>query len=227
MPVELIVFDLAGTTVKDNRDVHRVLQHALARHGVMVTLEDANDVMGYPKPIAIDDLLKKRYTGDRTVDEEWIAAIHRDFVVEMIDFYRHDPSVQEKDGVTETFLKLRERNIRVVVDTGFDRQIVSPLLQRLGWVTGGVIDGSVTSDEVNRGRPFPDMIYKAMALTGVNDNKRVVKVGDTPSDLQQGTSAGCYMVVGVTTGAFSREALAQQQHTHLIENVGELLEIIS
>ena len=42
MSPELIVFDLAGTTVKDNHDVHRALQKALAKYGVAISLEDAN-----------------------------------------------------------------------------------------------------------------------------------------------------------------------------------------
>ena len=35
MSLELIVFDLAGTTVKDNHDVHRALQNALAKYGAL------------------------------------------------------------------------------------------------------------------------------------------------------------------------------------------------
>ena len=44
MNPELIVFDLAGTTVKDNHDVHRALQNALAKYGALISLEDANTV---------------------------------------------------------------------------------------------------------------------------------------------------------------------------------------
>ena len=42
MKIELVVFDLAGTTVKDNQDVHRVLRVALRHAGVDISLEDAN-----------------------------------------------------------------------------------------------------------------------------------------------------------------------------------------
>ena len=57
MSPELIVFDLAGTTVKDNHDVHRALQNALARYGALISLDEANTVMGIPKPLAIRTLL--------------------------------------------------------------------------------------------------------------------------------------------------------------------------
>ncbi|MGC3945230.1 MAG: HAD hydrolase-like protein [Chryseolinea sp.] len=226
MNVKLVVFDLAGTTVKDDRNVHKVLQKALAVHGVTVSLEDCNDVMGLPKPIAIRDLLERRYEGSRPVTSAWINEIHTRFVSEMILFYKTDPSVGEKEGVSDTFRKLKAHNMKVVVDTGFDRQITDPLLERLGWKSEALIDGSVTSDEVERGRPYPDLIFRAMELTNVKDASEVVKVGDTISDVHEGQAAGCGMVVGVTTGAFSREVLQEAKPTHLIEQLPQLLDIL-
>ena len=226
MSIELVVFDLAGTTVKDNQDVHRVLQRALSLFDVEISLHDANTVMGIPKPVAIREMLQKRYFGDRPVTDGWVNEIHKAFVGEMIAFYENDPGVGEKEGVTETFKSLKRAGIKVVVDTGFDRQIVNPLLNRLGWVQNNLIDGSVTSDEVLRGRPFPDLIFKAMELTGVTDPMRVAKVGDTLSDLEEGTAAGCGLVIGVTTGAFSREELNDSKHTHLIERISQVLNLL-
>ncbi|HEY3403627.1 MAG TPA: HAD hydrolase-like protein [Ohtaekwangia sp.] len=226
MAIELLVFDLAGTTVKDNKDVHRVLQEALARHDVNISIEDANAVMGIPKPVAIRELLEKRYQGNREINERWIDEIHEMFVDRMIHFYQTDSAVGEKDGVSETFEKLKQRKLKIVVDTGFDRKITDPLLNRLGWKKNGLIDASVTSDEVKRGRPFPDMIFRAMELTGVASHSRVAKIGDTVSDLQEGNAAGCKLVIGITTGAFSKAALQTEKHTHLIENVTDVLRII-
>lgn len=227
MDIELVVFDLAGTTVKDNKDVHRVLQHALAKHNVSVSIHDANQVMGIPKPVAIRRLLEKRYHGNNPVSDQWINEIHSDFVNEMIRFYKEDASVGEKEGVSETFRALKEKGIKVAVDTGFDRPITAPLLHRLGWEDRNLIDCSVTSDEVERGRPFPDLIVKAMQLTGVKDPSRVVKVGDTVSDLEEGHAAGCGLVIGVTTGAFSRDELSNSKHSYLIERIPQLLEILT
>jgi phosphonatase-like hydrolase len=227
MAIELVIFDLAGTTVKDNKDVHRVLQYALRQHGVDISIEDANGVMGIPKPVAIDQLLRKRYTGTKAISENWIDEIHRVFVQQMIDFYKNDSSVGEKDGARETFKKLKEKKLKVVVDTGFDRPITTPLLERLGWQKENLIDTSVTSDEVPRGRPYPDMIFRAMELTGIHDARAVAKIGDTASDLQEGNAAGCSLVIGVTTGAFTREELLKEKHTHLINHLLELPEIIA
>ena len=226
MKIELVVFDLAGTTVEDNKDVQRVLKKALTNFDVDISIEDANEVMGIPKPIAIEKLIRKRYEGNKGIISEWIQEIHELFVVEMVRFYRTDLSVTEKEGVTETFKKLQAHGIKVVVDTGFDRVVTDMLLKRVGWVRNHLLDASVTSDEVLLGRPYPDMIFRAMELTGVRDVSKVAKVGDTISDLQEGNSAGCSIVAGVTTGAFTKEALEREEHTHLIEQIPELLPIL-
>ncbi len=188
---ELIVFDLAGTTVEDNRDVHRVLQMAMEYHHMPVTLSEANAVMGIPKPIAIERLLRQHFHPDIT--PELISEIHEVFVKNMIDFYRYDQGVREKKGVSDTFQKLRSEGIKLAVDTGFDRPITDALLERMGWVKSNLIQASVTSDEVENGRPYPDLVFEAMRRTDCKDVSLVAKVGDTSFDLQEGRSAGMRM----------------------------------
>ncbi len=225
MNIQLVVFDLAGTTVKDNFDVPLVLQTSLLhKGGVHISLQQATDLMGIPKPIAIKKLLVDG--GVTSFADELVETIHRYFVDTMIDFYRHDSSVGEKQGVSETFVALKQAGVKVAVDTGFDREITDELLKRLGWQEKGLLDASITSDEVENGRPAPDMIYEAMKRTGVTDVKSVIKVGDTASDMQEGTHAGCQYVIGITTGAYTPEQLKKEPHTHLAENVAEVLSII-
>ena len=216
---ELIVFDLAGTTVKDNRDVQRVLQQTLRDFQIFITLEEADAVMGIPKPVAIRLLLSKQ---GKPSPPSLVAEIHESFVKQMKHFYESDPSVTECLGVSEMFSKLKKAGVKVVVDTGFDRQVTDVLIQRMGWADKGLIDESVTSDEVENGRPHPDMIWRAMHLTGLRDAKKVAKVGDTMSDLQEGHAAGCRWVIGVTTGAFSKQSLMSGNPTHLVEEVNEI-----
>jgi phosphonatase-like hydrolase len=224
MSVQLVVFDLAGTTVKENFDVQRILKNAFAKARLEITIEQANKVMGIPKPVAIRQLLEQ--VKHDSINDEIIRTIHADFVTDMIRFYEHDQSVQENVGVTETFKKLKQQGVKVVVDTGFDRPIVDALLNRMGWSANGLIDGSVTSDEVAHGRPYPDLIYRAMEITGVLDVKTVAKVGDTISDLQEGQAAGCGWVIGIASGAFSKSQLALVSHTHLIDQIPEILPIL-
>jgi phosphoglycolate phosphatase-like HAD superfamily hydrolase len=66
------------------------------------------------------------------------------------------------------------------------------------------------------------MIRHLMARLNIQDARRVAKVGDTKADLEEGTNAGCALVVGVTTGSFTREQLQACPHTHIVGSVAEV-----
>jgi phosphonatase-like hydrolase len=217
--IELVVFDMAGTTVNDEDGVNRCVRAALDHVGLAVTRDDVNRVMGIPKPEALRQLLGRYQRADL---QPRLDAIHADFVIRMIRFYETDPSVREITGPSETFRRLRAAGIKVALDTGFSRNIVDVVLARLKWDDGQLVDATITSDEVRRGRPHPDMIEKAMIDLAVSDPKRVAKVGDTPSDLEEGNAAGCGMVIGVTGGSHTAEQMRPHRHTHLIHTVADL-----
>jgi phosphonatase-like hydrolase len=214
--IDLVVFDMAGTTVQDGNAVQVCLRAALAAAGVEAEPAAVDAVMGLPKPQAIR-LLLDRYGSFAPVD-----PIHDDFTSRMQRFYASDPAVREVAGAAAAFAVLRRTGVKVALDTGFFRPIVNVLLGRLGWHAPDVIDADVTSDEVARGRPHPDMILHLMARLGVADPRRVAKVGDTQADMEEGTNAGCGLVIGVLTGSSSREQLQAWPHTHIVASVADV-----
>ncbi len=225
MNIKVVVFDMAGTTVEDSDNVHEALIKGFASVGMTIDRQDANSVMGIPKPVAIRTLLSDKFMLKEHIGEQ-VTKIHKAFVAEMISFYETDTSVKAKANAEETFLALRALGVKVCIDTGFSRDIADVIIKRLGWSEKNLIDFSVTSDEVNNGRPFPDMIFKVMQHLNIQSAAQVAKVGDTISDLQEGTSAGCSIVAGITTGAFTREELSAVNHTHLIDDLLEILDIV-
>ncbi len=227
MAIKLVVFDMAGTTVEDNQNVAKALQSALKAAHYEVQLADINTVMGYPKPVAIRILLEQ-YAGDTIeVTDLLIHQLHDRFVDEMVRYYQEDEHIRAKDGAESLFVQLRNKGIKVGIDTGFSRPIADAIFNRLGWKQGLHYDVSVTSDEVDNGRPYPDMIFRAMELLDISSIDEVVKVGDTVSDLQEGNAAGCKYVIGITTGAYSEAELSREPHTHLIQHLEEIIGIIS
>jgi len=66
------------------------------------------------------------------------------------------------------------------------------------------------------------MILTALLRLRIDDVAQIAVVGDTTSDLLAGTRSGASMVIGVLTGAHSREELARAPHTHLIDSVADL-----
>ncbi|MEI7657467.1 MAG: HAD family hydrolase [Phycisphaerae bacterium] len=200
MPLELFVFDMAGTTVDDAGDhVAAALVSVLEQAGVHATAREVDPVMGIPKPLAIRELL--RHARGCMPDPDEVHAVHAEFQAAMVDFYRIDPSVREIPGASGLFRRLRDAGVRVTLDTGFDRLIVDAIIERLGW--SGLVDDSIASDEVDRGRPEPDMIRALMRRAGVTDPVRVGKLGDSVSDIDEGLNAGCGFVGAIVNGRTS------------------------
>jgi phosphonatase-like hydrolase len=220
LPIELVVFDMAGTTVSEGGAVYRGLRDTLAANGLEVSADALQEVKGMDKYEALRILIERSTMREQLLPG--LDVIHEDFVDRMTEFYRADPAVSEAPGAGEAFRLLHRTGVMVALDTGFSRDIAQTLINRLNWERDGLIDASVTSDEVDRGRPHPDMIQRLMSKLDVTDPRRVAKVGDTPADLLEGKNAGCGLVVGVTQGSCAREQLERFPHDYLIGSVAEL-----
>jgi phosphonatase-like hydrolase len=144
----------------------------------------------------------------------------------MVAFYSSSSTIREIEGVSETFRLLKERGVKIGIDTGFDRKIADAIFDRMGWEEKGLIDYTITSDEVENGRPHPDMVYKAMSKFNITDSSEVGKVGDTPADLNEGNNAGCGLNIGVLSGAYRLDQLEQHPHTHIVESVVSIPELL-
>lgn len=217
---------MAGTTVEDKDFVADALVKAFEKQELYISHKHANTKMGIPKPIAIRELLDEIFEETPDNIDELVNTIYADFIQIMIDFYKTHPSVKGKVNAVRTMLALKNAGVKVALDTGFSRDIANAIIDRLGWDVQQVIDFSVTSDEVKNGRPHPDLILKAMEIAGVNDASEVAKIGDTESDLGEGTAAGCKFVIGVTTGAQPRALLEKAPHTHLVDDLYQVVNII-
>jgi len=219
---QLVVFDIAGTTVWDQNFVNQAVIEGFSEHGIVVGLDEINPLMGIPKPKAIETVLRNQ-SDPRADDHQFVMVVHDSFLSQMQNFYRTSEEVRPIAGVESTFMQLKSAGVKVALDTGFDRTVTDIILGRLRW-NQDVIDFSVTSDEVANGRPAPDMIFVCMQATGVLDAANVAKVGDTPSDIMQGLAAKCRWVVGVCEGTHTREQLAEYHPTHLIPSVAQLID---
>jgi len=225
MTTRLVIFDLAGTTVHDPGAVNRCFLEAMQAAGLDSDPAEIDAVMGLPKPEAFRLLISKAPGGAEALGR--LDEIHADFVARMLDYYRTDPEVAEVEGVSRLFADLRKSGVLVGVNTGFSREITRTILDRLGWERDALVAASVSSDEVPRGRPSPDMIARLMKELGVEQASDVAKVGDAPADLQEGTNAGCGLVIGVTWGSHSRSQLERHPHTHIVDAVEELSSVLA
>jgi len=224
--IQLVVFDIAGTTVKDNGEIAIAFQKAMAEKGYNVPVEKISPLMGYKKPEAIRMMLEEYETDVAMINAGYINSIHDRFLALMVEYYENTTDLKALPHAEEVFAYLKEHDVKVGLDTGFSSEITNVIVDRLGWLKDGKIDYVVSSDEVPAGRPQPYMIQKMMKEAGIDDPKKVVKLGDTEVDVNEGKNAGCLYAIGVTTGAFTRAQLEPYGPSFIINDLKELITIL-
>jgi phosphonatase-like hydrolase len=212
---ELVVLDLAGTTVRDRGEVPATFTAVLAAEGIALPPDGLAAVRGASKREVVRALLPPGPECDARAERVFATFRER-----LAARYR-DEGVEPVAGADELLRALRARDVRVAFNTGFDGEITALLLASLGW-DHGIADAVVCGDDVRAGRPAPYLIFHAMERTGIRDVRRVAVVGDTVLDLEAGHNARVAWNVGVLTGAHDRARLATAPHTHLLASVAEL-----
>lgn len=220
--IELAVFDMAGTTIDDRDEVYRVLREATEREGANYSDEEFQKWMGTEKKWAIENLLR---LGGVEVTEELHEKVWEWFRQELRQTYTNSPP-RPLPGVEEALATLRGRGIKVALTTGFSREIADLIFASMGWQKGKTFDASSCGDEVESGRPAPDMIETVMAELNIDDTAAVISLGDTSADVQSALRAGVTSV-GVLTGHLTRENLEAEGAHLVLESVADLPDVVA
>jgi len=225
--IEMVVFDMAGTTVVDKNEVESCFLEAVNQTGLQTTNDEINSMMGWSKLTVFQTLWNRQLSGAsekeiaKRVDDSY--AIFR----EILEAHYLKSEILPTPGSLEIFDYLRKKDVKIALTTGFYRKVTDIILSKLGWNEGldknytgtGLINASISSDQVKAGRPAPFMIFRAMELCDVNDVRQIIKIGDTPSDLGEGKNAGCQLSLGVTNGTHTREQLSQYENDGLFDSI--------
>ena len=118
-----------------------------------------------------------------------------------------------KTYVTETVETLRGHGIRIGSTTGYTDAmmgIVAPAAAQKGYSPDCWFSPDSTG---HKGRPYPYMVFRNMEALGLSDVRRVMKVGDTVSDIKEGKNAGVY-TVGIVEGS-SAMGLSMEEYEAL------------
>lgn len=221
MAIELVVADMAGTTVRDDGLVEDAFVAALASAGIDRASAEYEDklavvrtAMGRPKGEVFAELLGSRDQG---------ARANAAFEQTIGDEIRRG-RVRPVPGAEDVLRHLREQGLRICLATGFSPQTQGELLTSLGW--HGLVDLVLAPGAGIRGRPHPDLVLVALMRLGLDDVRHVAVVGDTVNDLRCGWGAGASIVAGVLTGAHGRSELETAPHTHILDSIVGLPEVV-
>ena len=215
---QLLVCDMAGTTVDEGGLVYSTLQSCMNDAGLGVSEEDIAPWHGAQKTEVVAHFVKRQGGSDaaavalaKEIDGKFEAQLEEAYMAPGSKLALIDPALPDY------FAKLRASGVKVGLNTGYPKRLQRAIAEKLR--LDEMVDGLVSASEVPRGRPSPYMVHALMSQLGVEDCRTVAKAGDTERDIGEGLNAGCGQVIGVLSGADSEAHLRASGATDLVGNI--------
>ncbi len=209
-----VVFDFDGTLFDATDAIVHSFNAALARHGKPALPREAI-LPRIGRPLyEMFPALEPNAAGPRL--DGYIAAYREAFGPVAVSHTRPLP------GLEACLKTLRREGLRIAIATHRSGRGAVQILEGFG--LRGFFDAIVALEHIERAKPDPDPVLKALALIHV-EPKAAAMVGDTPDDVQAGRAAGA-LAIGVVTGAHARDVLYAAGADAVLNSLDELADLV-
>lgn len=223
--IKAVIFDWAGTTVDFGCMAPvQAFMEVFKAYGIEPTMEEVRGPMGMLKIDHIRTMLKmdriktcwmEKYGKEPGEEEpQQLYGIFEEKLLSILPNFS-DP----KPGVVDVVNRLRRNGFKIGSTTGYTDKmmdIVAPIAEEKGYAP----DVWFSPDSTNqKGRPYPYMIFRNIEALGIKKVRRVLKVGDTVSDIKEGKNAGVWSA-GIVVGS-SEMGLTLEEYEALSEEEKE------
>ena len=169
MNKKLIIFDMDGTLINSSYTIANAINYVrgklnLTPMDIKLIEEKVNDHNLNPAKYfyEIDNFEKKH--------EDWFGEYYT---------LNHKQELALYEGILELLLLLKSSGFKLAVATNAYRSSTIESLTHLK--IKDLFDATVSHDEVKRGKPYPDMLYKLLDDFGI-DAKDAIFIGDGSRD---------------------------------------------
>ena len=182
-PIDVVVFDMDGVLVDTERLWDEVREALTEEWGGRYTPEAQEAMMG------MSSREWSRYLHETVGLREPPDVINREVVRRMLARYETDLPVVP--GAVEAVHRLTDGGLRLAVASSSNRELIDAVLRRLGLT--GLFEVTVSSEEVPRGKPAPDVYLEAALRLGVAP-ARCIAVEDSASGIRAAHAAGMRVI---------------------------------
>lgn len=211
MAFDCFIFDFDGTLAHSEPAYREAFRHTIRLHtGLEIDEAEFRDFWNMTPA----DVLR-RYSEEML--EEMLVSFEEHY------YTNHHHHLIAYEGVAEVLAELNRRDTRTA--------IVSLKPRRAGEIeldiTGlrPLIDVSVWGDDVERVKPDPDGVLRALRWLDARARTTLV-IGDSPADIMMGRAAGARTAAALWSGA-SPERLLAQSPDFAFDSPHRLLEMLS
>lgn len=212
----LVIFDLDGTLLNTIDDLGETANYALSQCGYPI-----HSISSYPLYVGngVTKLLERVLPKEARTSEN-IETLRKHF----IEYYNQHDSVNTTpyQGIPEVLKVLSQRGIKLAVASNKYHEAVERLIKHYfpneNWVA---IEGHKNGYPV---KPNPSIVFDIL-LKSPTPKREILYVGDSGVDMETARRA-CVDSVGVTWGFRSVGELRDHYANHIINQPGEILNLI-
>lgn len=179
-----IIFDMDGVMIDSERQSNEGWRWSAEQLGVQMPMRLIDSFKGAPVTLSkqlFDDYYKGKI-------DYWEARRLR---TEHVHFIREREGIPVKKGLQELLAYIREQELVCAVATSTRRSSAEETLRTIG--AAPYLSAVVYGDEVEHGKPAPDIFLKAAAALGVMPRECIV-IEDSINGIQAGAAAGMRVV---------------------------------
>ncbi len=201
-----VIFDVDGT-LADTNYLHVVAwARAFRDAGEDVPMSAIHHLIGMGSDLLVEELLG--HPSEKATDG------HSEH------FRRLMPELRAFPRAADLMAEVHRRGALVAIATSASEEQLEAMLEAIG-APDGTIDHVVSTDDVERGKPEPDVFEAALDATGLDPALTLV-VGDTVWDVRAAEPLGL-KVVAVLTGGINRCHLEAAGALAVYEDVAHIL----
>lgn len=202
----LVIFDFDGLMVNSEHVVFTALRELFARHGHTFTWEFYCTTIGLPS-VEAARVYFARFPID--LSPEAFADAERELTQRYMA-----TELALMPGLLPLLDDLRARGVRLVIASSSRRAYILPILERFGLAAS--FDAVVSIDDIERGKPHPDLVLKALAVAGV-PAAQALMLEDSAHGAEAAYSAGVRCI------AVPTEGIAPDRFPHAVAVVPDLV----
>lgn len=183
--IKAVLFDMDGLMFDTERMYHDAWLELGRRRGLAMTEEIVTGMRGRNRQGCVA-LCREAFGAQFDFTEL------RDACVERMEAAIAEKGLPRRPGLDELLEELARRGLPAVLATSTSRATALRYLELAG--VNRYFKGAVCGDEVERGKPAPDIFLRAAALAGEAPVQCMV-LEDSPNGLRAGAAAGCRAVM--------------------------------
>ena len=210
--IEAVIFDLDGTLIDSMWVWESIDIEYLGRHNIELPKELNREIegMSFEETAAY---FKKRFNLNYSIDE--IAKEWNDMAWD-----KYENEVKLKKGVRKFLKYLKNKNIKTGIATSNSRKLAKVVLESNG--IDKYIDTIVTSSEVNKGKPQPD-VYLAVAEKLHEKPSKCLVFEDVLNGIIAGKRANMKVCAVYDKASCITEEEKKEAADYYVENMDEIV----